>query len=405
MFTLFILAIIAVSVTAKASNFASRSDELFVKFVKDNQRSYGSPEERLKRKEIFRQSMIRVDKKNEINGSPAFGVTKFSDWTMEEFKVLLGRSKKGHSKFALKHIEVRSPQQAELYGRKLTAAFDPVVNWAKAGYVTTVKNQGQCGACWAFSVAETIESQWAINGNSLWEFSPQQVASCTGGDTQGCGGGFTQSGFQYLTGVVGLGSNWYAPYMQSMYKSCSSLSCTYSCSNYNMTALQTYGDYTGPYAAVSGFSYATPACTSGACASQNMSLLAANVQTYGPASICVDASTWGDYTGGVLTQNACGGYAANDIDHCVQLVGYNAQSASPYWLVRNSWATNWGINGYIKLQYPANTCGLGNEATFVSITNNQGDFDFGGIPPTLDDDTTDDLYNDNADDDDDFKRA
>ena len=96
------------------------------------------------------------------------------------------------------------------------------------------------------------------------------------------------------------------------------------------------------------------------------------------------------YTGGVLTQAACGGYASNDLDHCVQLVGYNTEDpANPYvhiacihthifqcvytnkycryWVARNSWATDWGVNGYIYLQYPLNTCGLANEATYVTL--------------------------------------
>jgi C1A family cysteine protease len=77
------------------------------------------------------------------------------------------------------------------------------------------------------------------------------------------------------------------------------------------------------------------------------------------------------YTGGVLTQAACGGYASFNMDHAVQLVGYNAAATSPYWIVRNSWATNWGENGYILLQYPQNTCGFANQVTQVTISNMQ----------------------------------
>lgn len=375
MFKVFILAVVAICISLVVANkFAERSDELFVQFEKKHSRTYSSSEERSRRKEIFKQSMIRVDKKNELNGEPVFGVTKFSDWTLDEFKVLLGR-KKGNPNPRSKNVDIRTPADAEKYGRPYATTFDPVVNWLKAGVVTAVKNQGQCGSCWAFSAAEEVESQWAMQGNSLWEFSSQQIASCDT-NSYGCGGGYTETAYEYIESVVGLGSAWYAPYMQSMYKSCSGPSCTYSCSNYNMAQLQEYGPYTGPYATVSSFSYATPACLSGSCKNQNMTLLAANIQTYGPASICLDASTWNDYVGGVLTQTACGGYAANDLDHCVQLIGYNAQSTTPYWLVRNSWATNWGINGYIKLQYPQNTCGLANDATFVKISNKQSDFDF-----------------------------
>lgn len=69
------------------------------------------------------------------------------------------------------------------------------------------------------------------------------------------------------------------------------------------------------------------------------------------------------------TADACGSFAADALDHCVQLVGFHAadEPANSYWLVRNSWSTNWGENGYIRLQLNANTCGLANEASVPDI--------------------------------------
>jgi len=55
----------------------------------------------------------------------------------------------------------------------------------------------------------------------------------------------------------------------------------------------------------------------------------------------------------------------NSLDHCVQAVGWNLNASTPYWSVRNSWSTGWGENGYIRLEYGANTCGLTEEATYV----------------------------------------
>jgi Papain family cysteine protease len=146
--------------------------------------------------------------------------------------------------------------------------------------------------------------------------------------------------YEYIMGTIGLASSVYIPYVESMVPpGCSGAACTESCTIAgNLTTMEADSFYTGPYAVLSGFSYGTPPCD-GKCDSQNMSLLAANVAAYGPASICVNAGTWNDYVEGVLTQAACGSYASFAIDHCVQLTGYNAEAAQPYWLVRNSWAT------------------------------------------------------------------
>ena len=82
----------------------------------------------------------------------------------------------------------------------------------------------------------------------------------------------------------------------------------------------------------------------------------------GPLSICVDASSWQTYKGGVLKH--CG----DRIDHCVQAVGYDQTNG--YWIVRNSWNTDWGQKGFIYVGMGTNACGIANEATFVTITQN-----------------------------------
>jgi len=93
-----------------------------------------------------------------------------------------------------------------------------------------------------------------------------------------------------------------------------------------------------------------------------------NVDAVAPASICVNANlAWQLYTGGVIAKTSgCSG-AYNVLNHCVQLVGYNEAGGKKYWLVRNSWAADWGEDGYIWLEYGGNTCGVATEATFVTI--------------------------------------
>ena len=285
---------------------------------------------------------------------------RYSDQTKEENSVLFGRRNNG----ALPTVDVKTHQPT-----KDLKEMGSVVDWTAAGRVTPVKNQGQCGSCWAHSVVEQIESQFIADGNSMWEFSVQQVNSCVK-KCFGCGGGDTPAGYEYLMNLPsneGLGSAAWAPYIQSMTDECTGPKCTESCKDLDIDVLKTKASLTGYYAQVTGYTYATDACTSGSCGSQNLTLLANNIAEYGPASICVNAASWTSYTGGVLTQAACGGYAYNDLDHCVQLTGYNADEG--YWIVRNSWSTDWGNDGYIYLQFDENTCGLANEATFVQLAS------------------------------------
>ena len=137
-------------------------------------------------------------------------------------------------------------------------------------------------------------------------------------------------------------------------------------------------EYIGPYAKVGAldlgsdapapaYAFATAPCAGGDCASQDLAALQKVVSVM-PVAICLDADPWDDYVGGVMKASACSS-AARDVDHCVQLVGFNAEADEPYWIVRNSWTTDWGMDGFIHLQFDENTCGVANEALVAaSIT-------------------------------------
>merc|ERR1712005_46496 len=128
-------------------------------------------------------------------------------------------------------------------------------------------------------------------------------------------------------------------------------------------------ELSGSYAQVSGYHYATTPCTSGACTNQDLTAFAAALETT-PLSVCVNAGAWNDYTGGVLTSAACGSMGADSQDHCVMAVGFNSTAPTPYWIVRNSWATTWGEQGYIYLEMAKNTCGLADDATIPQVNVN-----------------------------------
>jgi hypothetical protein len=243
------------------------------------------------------------------------------------------------------------------------------IDWRKTNAVTPVKNQGQCGSCWAFSATEAIESQMILTTGDKYDFtlSPQQIASCTP-DTGtygclGCNGGFTEGAYEYVKSAPGLANGFFIPYEQSLTESDNTKACPTSKVDAITGELE---QLQGGYAQVSGYSYAVQPCTSGACTNQNLKGLAAALETT-PLSVCVNAGAWNDYTGGVLTSAACGSMGADAQDHCVMAVGFNATAPTPYWIVRNSWATTWGEEGYIRLEMAKNTCGLADDATIPEV--------------------------------------
>jgi hypothetical protein len=141
----------------------------------------------------------------------------------------------------------------------------------------------------------------------------------------------------------------------------------YTSGKSGVTGKCTY-DKASVVARITGFTYATPACFD-SCTNQDEELLARNLVESGPVSICVEASVWQTYRSGILTPTSgCKSrYAA--LNHCVQLTGYGIDGATgaKFWSARNTWAESWGEQGYIRLAYGQNTCGVADEATHVQI--------------------------------------
>jgi len=165
---------------------------------------------------------------------------------------------------------------------------------------------------------------------------PQQIVDCDNSDG-GCDGGDPPTAYEYVIGAGGQETEAAYPY-KGVDGSC----------KFNAAKVESK---------ISTWKYATT--------EYDEVTLKQNVATVGPLSICVDAANWQYYTGGVMGAWQCSW--VNELDHCVQAVGYDMTASTPYWLVRNSWGASWGEEGYIRLAYGDNTCGLTNEATYPVV--------------------------------------
>jgi len=326
-----LLALVMVAYATSVSEMRQR----FINFQRDYNRSYKSADETEHRYAIFSANMKKAEALNKANPKATFGVNKFTDISEEEFKAsyLMDVDMSTYVKPPVK-TDFSDKPNPRFSCKPDKTNFD----WNSCNVITPVYNQGQCGSCWAFSATETIESYYAIAGYTLTELSVEQIVDCdTNGNDEGCNGGFPTGAYQYVEEAGGLESEADYPYTA---EGGESGSCAFNQADLVATV-------TG-YTSIDGETglYQQTSSSSG-----------------GPVSVCVDASSWQYYTGGVLTQ--CG----DQVDHCVQLTGYaNYGQSGAYWIVRNSWATDWGINGYIYIEIGQDLCSIGDYATVVTAT-------------------------------------
>jgi len=332
----FVIVVVLLFVGAISVSTVNPSSELlaFGNFLKKYNKVYNSAEEYEQRFENFKASLARSAEKDRKSPKADYGITKFSDMSTEEFQNTILMKKP--------IIPNDKPRTNVMVPKVSAKAVPSFLDWRERGAVTPVKDQEQCGSCWAFSATENIESMWILAGkatNTTLNLSPQQIVDCDTSDS-GCEGGDTTTAFAYVIGAGGLESISNYPY-------------TGEDGNCNFQA----GDVV---AKITNWQYATD--------TYSETEIQQNLVSWGPLSICVDASNWQDYEGGVMTWEECAWI--NELDHCVELVGYNATNTdNSYWIVRNSWNTNWGIEGYIYLEMWEDTCGLAYEATSAIVSS------------------------------------
>jgi cathepsin L len=312
----------------------------FVGFLNRFDKSY-DVEEMFHRFNIFKRNVDLIDNHNVAAAQGKYtytlGVNHLADLTNEEYKGLLGLKRKGQTPPANK---MNQPSRHTHIPEGTPATMD----WRDKGAVTEVKDQGQCGSCWAFSATAAMEGAFFQSSGQLISMSEQLCVDCVldGADTCDVGGEMHDC---YLQVISEKGDETEDDY-------------PYTASSGNPCA------YDPSLAVAKNFSYYENV-TSG----DEKALMVASSQRV--ISVGIDASSFAFqlYSSGVYNQPTCmnGWY---QLDHGVTVVGYNHDGASglDYWIVKNSWGSDWGQEGYIWMaRNLQNQCGIATDATYPTF--------------------------------------
>jgi C1A family cysteine protease len=338
MFALLLLCSFAAITTASIiDRFEDWSNKFHIKFLDDNHY--------LELFKKWRENDVFISNMNSQNLTYTLGHNQFSGMNSDDFRVYLTWSKQV------------LPDSA-LYRTTFTDILTDLpkeVNWQEQGGVTQVKDQGQCGSCWSFSSTGALEGAYFNKAGELVSFSEQQLVDCdtlrNGGKDHGCNGGLMDNAFSWINKNGGLCSESSYPYVSGVTKTGGT--CQKTCSNIKNS--QVVGFYDIP-------------------PRSDELMMSALVKQ--PVSIAIEADerAFQLYKSGVFT-GTCG----TKLDHGVLVVGYGTLDVNDYYIVKNSWSTSWGMDGYILLgrginpetHLPYNNgdgqCGLLLEASYPTL--------------------------------------
>ncbi|KAI9118331.1 hypothetical protein K1719_010663 [Acacia pycnantha] len=293
-------------------------------------KAYNALGEKEKRFEIFKDNLRFIDEHNAGNRTYKVGLNRFADLTNEEY-----RAKHLGTKIDRKRriAKTRSNRYASQVGDKLPEYVD----WRKEGAVVQVKDQGSCGSCWAFSTVAAVEGINKLVTGDLISLSEQELVDCDTKYNEGCNGGLMDYAFQFIIDNGGIDTEEDYPYHAVDGQ------CDHYRKNAKVVAIDGYEDVP---------------------VNDEKALKKAVANQ--PVSVAIEAGgrEFQLYVSGVFT-----GRCGTALDHGVAAVGYGTENGVDYWIVKNSWGSSWGEEGYIRMERNVGTtntgkCGIAMEASY-----------------------------------------
>ncbi|CAI8600250.1 unnamed protein product [Vicia faba] len=283
--------------------------ELFESWMSRHGKIYESIEEKLLRFEVFKDNLKHIDDRNKAVSNYWLGLNEFADLSHQEFKDRYLGLKVDLS-------QRKSSNEEDFIYRDVH--FPKSVDWRKKGAVTAVKNQGQCGSCWAFSTVAAVEGINQIVTGNLTSLSEQELIDCDTTYNNGCNGGLMDYAFSFIVQNGGLHKEDDYPYIME------EGTCEMKKEETETVTISGYHDVPQ---------------------NNEQSLLKALANQ--PLSVAIEASgrDFQFYSGGVFD-----GHCGSELDHGVSAVGYGTAKGLDYITVKNSWGAKWGEKGFIRMK-------------------------------------------------------
>uniref|UniRef100_A0A7N0UW85 Cysteine protease n=1 Tax=Kalanchoe fedtschenkoi TaxID=63787 RepID=A0A7N0UW85_KALFE len=299
----------------------------FARFAHKYGKRYETAEEIKMRFEVFRDNLKLIRKSNKKALSYTLAVNEFADWTWEEFRK--------HRLGAAQNCSATTKGNHQL----TDAALPDLKDWREVGIVSPVKDQGHCGSCWTFSTTGALEAAYAQAFGKGISLSEQQLVDCARAfNNFGCNGGLPSQAFEYIKYNGGLETEEAYPYTGN------DGSCKFSSENVGVKVIDSVN------------------ITQGA-----EDELKHAVGVVRPVSVAFEVvSGFRFYGKGVYTSDTCGSDPM-DVNHAVLAVGYGVEDGVPYWLIKNSWGSDWGDHGYFKMELGKNMCGVATCASYPVV--------------------------------------